>query len=340
MAKKTTKADIVATYLSEYIDKDGKMIIAKQTLARIIFQKEVGLFPSMDVVRSYIRNLTGAAKGGMKLKQSDNFVPQKSSIKEGLEKYKLMTILPKQKEVRLGKGKWLILSDIHFPEHDAVALAAALEYGKEQNITGIVLNGDLLDMYGVASFDRETQRPTIMEEIEMARNFFALLREQFGDIPIYFKFGNHEERLRRFILRNAREIEGMHGLKLEEQLRCNEYKIKVVGREIIWAGKLALLHGHEFGHSIMAPVNPARGAFLRAKSSILIGHHHQKSEHREGNLKGDKIVAYSTGALCTLRPEYAPYGYTKWNLGFAMVDVKDGGLFVVRNHEIIDGEVY
>jgi len=29
----------------------------------------------------------------------------------------------------------------------------------------------------------------------MTRNFFTLLREQFGDIPIIYKFGNHEERM-------------------------------------------------------------------------------------------------------------------------------------------------
>jgi hypothetical protein len=100
------------------------------------------------------------------------------------------------------------------------------------------------------------------------------------------------------------------------------------------------LHGHELQKGISAPVNPARGAFLRAKSSLLIGHHHQTSTHHENNLKRDQIVCYSIGCHCTLTPEYNPFGYTRQNHGGAIVEILKGGNFKVNNYRIIDGKCY
>lgn len=319
---------------------DGELTLPKQTIAKIIYEDRPGLFSSIDNVRGLIRSMTNSNSGNrMSSKHKEN-MPGKSTIEEGLKKFGIYTKLPTRKDVVLPAGKYLVLSDIHFPEHDVDALKASLEYGKEQNVTGIVLNGDIIDMYMVSRFLQETKRPSIKEEIIMTRGFFELLREQFGDIPIWYKFGNHEERMRHYLISNARAIEDLDGLSLEEQLHLKKYNIKVVFRERIKAGKLDILHGHEFQKTIMAPVNPARGAFLRAKSSLLIGHHHQTSSHHENNLKGDEIVCYSTGCHCTLTPEYNPYGYIRQNHGGAIVTVFPNRNFLVNNYRIIEGRVY
>ncbi|MEO7171316.1 hypothetical protein, partial [Flavobacterium sp.] len=103
-------------------------------------------------------------------------------------------------------------------------------------------------------------------------------------------------------------------------------------------GKLDVIHGHEFGKSVFSPVNPARGYFNRAKSSVLAGHCHQTSEHHENNLKRDSMACFTTGALCNLSPKYSPFAFTKWNLGFADVEIEDDGQFIVNNYRIIDGK--
>ena len=107
--------------------------------------------------------------------------------------------------------------------------------------------------------------------------------------------------------------------------------------KVIEAGKLSIIHGHEFGGSFFNPVNAARGLFMRAKSSVLAGHNHQTSEHQEGNIKGDSIACWSTGCLCELSPEYRPMAFTKWNLGAAIVDHNEDGQFFVDNFRIIKG---
>ena len=99
---------------------------------------------------------------------------------------------------------------------------------------------------------------------------------------------------------------------------------------------LSILHGHEFRESIMAPVNAARGLFLRAKACSIAGHLHQTSEHTETTVQGKLISTWSTGCLCDLHPRYMPLN--RWNLGFCVVLVGKNG-FEVDNKKILNGKV-
>jgi len=341
--RKKTKGVVTQRYIKKYTGEDGRLTISKSELARIIFQEEHGLFGSLNAARLSIRTYTGANGEPRReaLKRLENIDPQIFTIKEGFIKRGLVQEASTlAKPVKLPEGKYLVLSDIHIPYQDTVALAAAVHYGVTEKVTGIVLNGDIVDCYYTSRYTKDTNRPSMKEEFKRAKAFFSYLRELFPTQPIWYKYGNHEERFREYILSKSREIENLDALTLEAQLSLKEFNIKPVGREIIQAGKLSILHGHEFGKSMMAPVNPARGGFIRAKSSVLFGHHHQTSEHSESNLKGEQTAAYSTGALCDLSPEYLPYGYTKWNHGAAIVTVAKNGMFKVRNFRIIEGEVY
>lgn len=108
-------------------------------------------------------------------------------------------------------------------------------------------------------------------------------------------------------------------------------------KRIVKAGKLNLLHGHEFQSGVIAPVNVARGVFLRAKTNTLVGHSHVTSEHTERDLNGDIVTCWSTGCLCELTPEYARIN--KYNHGFAHVLVNKDGGFNVKNMRIIKGKI-
>jgi len=103
-------------------------------------------------------------------------------------------------------------------------------------------------------------------------------------------------------------------------------------------GHLNILHGHEFGRAISSPVNAARGLFLRANATALIGHFHHTSEHITKDMNGKMIGCFSTGCLCDLRPQYARYN--KWNHGFAIVRQEEENYFHVNNVKIHNGKVF
>ena len=108
-------------------------------------------------------------------------------------------------------------------------------------------------------------------------------------------------------------------------------------KRIIQAGKLNILHGHEFpGGS--GGVNPARSMFLKACDSILVGHFHKTSSHTETTLQGDVITTHSIGHLGEASPLYMPYN--KWNHGFATLDLNVDGTYHLQNLRIVKGQIY
>jgi hypothetical protein len=337
-----TTYDAARVYIERYKDDLLNRRMGKKTLARLIIAEHPAHFTMDDLekIRKAIRDLTGEGKGIKPVIMLNN-----DAHKGNLSKLPISVVKPRQ-EYNLPDGKYLVLSDIHLPFHDAQALETAIQEGKRQQVTGVYLNGDTMDMFQISNFTKFEKSVDIGEEVTTCNKFLAYLREQFPQAQIWYKVGNHEARFERYIWANMPQLAPLIAEKMGESmglaalLYLEQYGVTYVGdRNITYAGDLALLHGHEFGSSVFSPVNPARGAFLRAKSSVLIGHHHQTSTHHEGNLAGDKIACFSTGCLCDLSPNYRPFAYTRWNHGAAVVEVK-GKDFWVDNFRIENGKRY
>lgn len=127
---------------------------------------------------------------------------------------------------------------------------------------------------------------------------------------------------------------------LENIFETDQLGIEVIkDRRVAKIGDLNILHGHEFGKSIMEPVNPARTLYLKTKEHCMIGDVHKKSEHTEPSIISKSVVScWSVGCLCDLHPRFLPYN--KWTHGFALVDRLDEKKFLVRNRQIINGNIY
>ena len=127
---------------------------------------------------------------------------------------------------------------------------------------------------------------------------------------------------------------------LEERLQLNNLKIKLLDDKVlVKAGKLSITHGHLIMRGFFAPVNSARGVYMKAKQSTIIGHVHKHSSHSEVNMDGDVITTYSTGSLCELKPDYSPL-VSNYQHGFAHIQVKNNGDYTVNNYQIIKGQIF
>lgn len=318
--------EIVLEHLEKYPD------VNSLTLAKIICIKHPDLV--VEKVRSSIRYYRGN-KGT----KNRNDIKIKQFMRANDGNYNIKAVNISTQDFIFPHKKPLIVSDIHLPYHDINAIEIALEKAYKDNVDSIYLNGDILDFYQVSRFTKEGGAMSIKEERDMFFEFIGWINENF-DVPIYFKAGNHEERLAKYINEKAPDLAQLPELSLSGFLKLDELDIQFVdGRQKAMMGKLIVVHGHEFGESIFSPVNPARGLFLRAKSTTLAGHNHQTSEHHENNLKNDSMACFSTGCLCQLTPNYRPFAYTKWNHGFAIVEIDEDDSFEVSNYRIIDGKV-
>lgn len=235
-------------------------------------------------------------------------------------------------------GWWLLLSDLQIPFQQNQAIIAAIKEGQKQKPKGIILNGDILDCHELSDYDRDPDMPRYKEERKLGIQFLDYVRDKFPRATIIYKDGNHEERLQRYMIKRAPALYGLQLVNTKTILELEKFGIQHVGdKRVIKLGKLNVLHGHEYTErQLAAPVNPARGLYLRTKANAISGHWHQSSEHNEASIDTPK-ACWSTGCLCQLTPAYRPLN--KWNLGFALVKVDNDGTFLVRNLRILDGKV-
>lgn len=306
-----------------------------RTLAKRLHDDNPALFPTIDGARSAVRYALG------QLGTQNRRRPSSRKFRRAPRKAGELPPLPKSEAEEwepfvLDGRRVLVVSDIHLPYHHVGAVNAALRYADGFKPDAIFINGDLFDFYAISRFDKDPTKPKISHELECGRQFFAHLRSRFGQVPITFKWGNHDERWDKYLQASAPLLfdipdvrDAWHG-----PAGIREFGIDVVkDKRPVMAGLLPILHGHELGRGgISNPVNPARGAFLRGHHTILVGDSHQTSGHADTNLWHEETFCWSMGCLCGLTPLYMPVN--RWNWGFACVEVATDGSFNVQNLRI------
>ena len=309
-------------------------------LARIMYQKEKLTFKDLEAARSALRKIENKKGVGYFNKLKNNFieVPHRpynpynlpKSYKQDREPLKLP----------IACNNILLISDLHIPYHDIDAISVAMEYGIENNVNTIFINGDLIDNAQVSKFERDMKKRSVKEEFDLTKQFLVSLRSTFPDAIIYWLKGNHCIRWEKFLMQKVQEIWDDPYFHLEERLRLNEERIILLDDNVlVKAGKLAITHGHHIFKGIFSPVSPARGAYMKAKQSVIVGHLHRSSQNSEMDLDGNVISCWSTACLCELRPNYSPLVSNSQH-GFAHILVEPDGNYTVHNYQIIKGKIH
>lgn len=327
-----TKTEIAREFRSEYGSE-----MSNHQLARIMYKKHSLKFRDVEDARLFLRAIEGKTGKGSTIKVSHPAPPRPvnpynlpESFKEDRKPFKLPTAC----------NNVLVISDLHIPYHDIEAITIALDYGKQHKVNTIYINGDLIDLALISKFEKDFSKRKIREEFDATKQFLQSLRKAFPHASIYWAKGNHCVRLEKFLAQKAPEIFDDSYFHLEERLRLNEEKITLIDDKVlVKIGKLTIAHGHHIFKGVFAPVNPARGAYLKAKQSIMVGHLHRPSHNVETTADGDVISCWSTGCLCELRPNYSPQVSNSQH-GFAHVEVAQNGNYTVHNYQIIKGKIH
>jgi predicted phosphodiesterase len=329
-----TKADKAREIIEQF------PTLSKKELGKILFKRNPKHFKDAEDGRYIIRAVTGKAVNTYSVTHKDIYIGP--NLKEGA-KNNFTPFIVKGKNVGL-------LFDIHFPYHDLRAIELALNYFKRVKVDTIILGGDLIDCYHLSRYEKDpNQRISAWEELRIMMGFLTDLRDNFPNAEIVYKLGNHDERYEQYVKQNCADIFdfpvlsldyliNIHGKTDEERSLAKKRNVKIVTQKrVLKIGKLNVVHGHEFGKSTFSPVNPARGFYLRAKANTIGGHHHQTSEHIEKDLNNNITGCWSVGCLSDLHPAYMPIN--KFNLGFARVEVEQGGNFSVENKKIMNYKI-
>lgn len=281
----------------EYRIKFGSKV-PTLTLARVLYKENKKVYNSVEHARTALRAIEG--KNGNR-----QTITLKSLVIEG-ERPKNPYNLPDSEEQEWKPYKIpdkckrvLLLSDCHIPYHSIDAITLALDYGKEKKVDTIVLNGDILDFYQLSRFEKDPRKRSLAYELDACKSFLKTLRELFPLAMIIYKCGNHEVRLQKYLMIKAPELLGVQEFELQYLLKFKEFGVTWVDDKVVMKLKrLNIIHGHEFNVGFIAPVNIARGLFLKANACAIQGHNHATSENTVTTLDGDMITTWSTGCLC------------------------------------------
>ena len=327
------KTDIAREYRKKY---GQEMPTLK--LARIMYNENKLLFTNIEDARQRLRYIEG--KSGTKLRKSvigSEFVITEDRSRNPYN-------LPDSDETKFepyiftGHTRIGILSDIHVPYHSIDSLTAAITYLKKQKIDALLLNGDAMDCHQLSRFVKDPNKRNFKEEIETFKKLFDVLDKQLK-CKIYLKLGNHEIRYEHFLHQKAGELFGIEEFQFENIIKARAKGITIIGdKTVMKFNSLNGIHGHEYIGGISAPVNVARGLFLRGKTSAFQGHNHSTSEHSETDMNGKITTTWSVGCLSELHPNYMPLN--KWNHGFAHMELDPNGQdFEFWNKRIFKGKV-
>jgi predicted phosphodiesterase len=235
-----------------------------------------------------------------------------------------------------GHKRIAVFSDIHVPYHSISCITAALNFCKKEKPDALLLNGDTIDCHRLSRFIKDPKKRNFKLELDTFKKLFEIFEKELK-CKIYFKVGNHEERYEHFLYEKAGELVGIEEFTFENIIKARARGIEIISdKRPMQIGGLWGIHGHEYIGGISAPVNPARGLFLKSKVSCFQGHNHQSSEHTEPTLSGKMVTTWSLGCMSELHPQYMPLN--KWNHGFGMIDV-DKENFEFRNKRIFNGKI-
>lgn len=326
-----TKQEIVTPYLVKF-PNHGDL-----TLAKKIYNENDLAFKDVEACRSIVRHLRG--HNGKNVSKDKRFVKPKTN---DTNPYKLPESDEKERKpfkLPTACNNILLISDLHIPYHSITAITAALDYGKKEEVNTIIILGDLLDFHQISRFQRDPRKRSVRFEFDSAKEFLRVLRANFPNAGIYWAMGNHDVRWEHYLMAKAPEIFDDPYFRLEERLKLSEERIHTIDdKTILKLGKLNAHHGHLFFRGFFAPVNIARGLYMRTKVSTIVAHTHKESSHTETNLSGELTTCWSMGCLCELSPDYSPY-CNSYTHGFAHITVQDSGNFSVKNLRILNGKI-
>lgn len=229
------------------------------------------------------------------------------------------------------KERFVVISDVHYPYEDKKAIKAMLEFIKLHKVQTVLLNGDILDMYDVSSFDKSPDRiNSLQSELNKAKALFKELRKILPEARIVFIKGNHCERLERYLKKHP-ELFSLDCLKLPKLLELDKYNIEYQDKHFK-LGSLKITHG-----SVVRKFSAytAHAEMDKHDCSGISGHTHRLGTFYK-KTPSRYMAWYEGGCLCDTSPEYVTS--PDWQQGFIYGYIEKDS-FSVTPIPIVDGKV-
>ena len=218
----------------------------------------------------------------------------------------------------------VIANDFHIPFHDERALLLFKLFLRRERPDWLILNGDFQDFWEISNYDVTPRTgKEFRQEIETGKRILRSFRRSLPRSRITWIEGNHEFRLRKYLIQNAKELYGLRGLSVPdmfdlkrlkiEYVPCHEFASKFTDN-FIRVGDLYVGHWDKVSkHGAYA----AKVLVEEKGVSLLQGHTHRFGAHARTTVDGRILLGIENFSMCSRRQSYV--SHPNWQLGFSLV---------------------
>ena len=326
-----TKANIIRDLITQNTKNTSKRAIAVELYER-------GLYKTVEAARSGVRRVLGVSgTKNKKVLTNPEFIkffdlPQfnkwaNENLDEETQPWAEAFQIPSSiKHLN-------IIADIHSVHLDKNVMKQFIKQTK--NKEAVILNGDLMDSESLSRHLKGHNVIAYEKELEICHQILKGLKEEFTHV--YFKEGNHDYWLNRYLLNNAREVFRLLGLDMKSLLRLGELGVHHMHNLKHWKyGDLDGVHGHEFPGFGMGKF-PATGLLDKWQTfknkyevKVISSHCHRVDYSISKKSKDGKFgYGWTTPAMCKKAAHFNPYA--GWNNGWSVATINADNLTEVKH---------
>ena len=238
------------------------------------------------------------------------------------------------RRIKMGKKneRIIAINDLHIPFHDNKTLEPVYKFIKEYQPDKLIMCGDMIDFYSISRFDKDPSRKLNLEkELKVVSKELKRLRSK-TDGEIYYIKGNHEERLNKYVIRNARELYWMDSLSVDSMLGLKDLDITYINE------RSNTYRGTTYSH--MNRSNSYGGYSAKNIGQRLFGDLIHGHSHKVGKVRMGEFTFIDNGCLCELKADYLESpAISGWAQAFAIVTHHEGRKYMeqvdINKHRFI-----
>ncbi len=209
----------------------------------------------------------------------------------------------------------ICVGDAHIPFESKPVFKMVVNFIRDHPPQRLHLLGDLLDGYSISRFDKDpVRKDNLQDELDSVRQRLTELRDAAPKATLIYSEGNHEYRLRRYLMSEAKALAGLRSLALEKLLDFDKLKIRFQPADRPYrVGQLLFTHGNLVSKWSGAS---AKRHYEKYGCCVIHGHSHRLGAFYHTDIN-TTYGAWENGCLCSLTPDYvtAP----DWQHGFSVV---------------------
>lgn len=330
-----TKSDLVRKFIDENPTAKNKRDIARN-MVRLYPDR----FADIDKARKIVSEVTGT--NGLKRLKNGKVIERMTNPNltkyyfNGFDKWATENLNTDEQPwhepftIPTSIKQLNIIADLHSVHLNKNVFAKFIR--ETTNKEAVLINGDLLDSETLSRHLISHNAVEYDKEIEICRHILKLLKEEFTHV--YFKEGNHDFWLERYLLTNSRAMLNTfreRGVNVKELLQCGGLGVHHIHNlKFIKYGDLDIIHGHEFpgygsGKFPAVSLVDKWQTFKHSYSVKVLQAHSHRADHTitRKSKTGEFGEAWAMPAMCHRMAAYAPYA--GWDNGWAVATQTDEG---------------